>query len=272
MKTALIISSNVAASRVGSMVSAFCLRRLGVEAIVLPTTEFGRHPGWGAPGGGIVDPARLRDMWEGIKANNIHIDAVLTGYMAHLEHIHIAQNIITDVRRLNSHPRIWVDPVMGDNGRLYVAQDVAEGIKNILFPLADMTTPNLWEFDYLCATQSKTLEDVRKTVEKLDRNVLVSSVPIENNIGAILRSDNQFYQIAHTQFQSVPHGGGDALAAVFLAYELLGYTQEDAFAHAVSVIYDILKTAVDEGRNELPLIECQSKLIDVNLLTLERLT
>ena len=101
MKTALVISSYVASSRVGATASAFCLRRLGIETIVMPTTVLGRHPGWGAPGGNALDTDHLRDMWAAIKSQKLKIDAVMTGYLADDAHIDLAANIISDVKTEN---------------------------------------------------------------------------------------------------------------------------------------------------------------------------
>ena len=42
-----------------------------------------------------------------------------------------------------------VDPVLGDAGRLYVAQETAEAIRDRLIPLADIATPNLFELGWL---------------------------------------------------------------------------------------------------------------------------
>ena len=83
----LILSSTVASSRVGASAASFCLQRLGIETIVLPTTLMGRHPGWGNPGGGATDAAVLRDIWKAVTAQEIKFDAVLTGYMLSLIHI-----------------------------------------------------------------------------------------------------------------------------------------------------------------------------------------
>ncbi|MGB3456592.1 MAG: hypothetical protein WBA35_09545, partial [Litorimonas sp.] len=85
MTRVLLISSFTSTSHVGSVVSAFVLRRMGVDVTVLPTTLFGRHPGWGAPGGDVVPTDKLTGMWEAVadqlQADGSHFDAVMTGYM-----------------------------------------------------------------------------------------------------------------------------------------------------------------------------------------------
>jgi len=67
----LILSSTVASSRVGASAASFCLQRLGIETVVLPTTVMGRHPGWGKPGGAAVQAEILNDVWAGVKAQGI---------------------------------------------------------------------------------------------------------------------------------------------------------------------------------------------------------
>jgi len=124
----LILSSTVASSRVGASAASFCLQRLGVETVVLPTTLMGRHPGWGLPGGGGVNAALLRDVWAGVAAQDLKFDAVLTGYMGETAHIDLSVEIIDHVRSRNPDAIIAVDPVMGDHGRLYIPKDRAAAI------------------------------------------------------------------------------------------------------------------------------------------------
>ena len=44
-------------------------------------------------------------------------------------------------------PRIVLDPVMGDDGRLYVDEDVVPAYKNLLRD-ADLILPNQFELEY----------------------------------------------------------------------------------------------------------------------------
>ena len=65
MPLALILSSHVAASRVGGSAQALALAPFGIDPVVVPTVLFGRHPGWGAPGGAAVGVAPLERGVEG---------------------------------------------------------------------------------------------------------------------------------------------------------------------------------------------------------------
>lgn len=269
MKTVLIISSFVSASLVGATASAFCLRRLGIEAIILPTTLMGRHPGWGDPGGGATQIEQLEAMWQAIEAQNIKFDAILTGYMGDLSHISLAEKIIYSAKLSNPDTIIMVDPVMGDHGSLYIPQDRAKHIAKQLVPLADIITPNMWELSYLTGhlqTEPSDYKALIKQAHKMAPHVLITSVPHGDDIGALLietitQEKASCHRVSHMHFETVPHGGGDALAATYLAHILKGSTYVSAMEHAVASIFNIMMAANQLDAGELPLIREQDALI-----------
>lgn len=256
----LLISSTVATSRVGASAAGFCLQRLGVETVVLPATLMGRHPGWGNPGGGAVETARLRDMWAAIREQGLVFDAVLTGYMGERGHIDLAAEIIADVRAANPNARIWVDPVMGDHGSLYIPEERAAAIRDTLVPLADCITPNLWELSWLSDQTLDTPTAIRTTSANYG-TILVTSVLDGDKIGAVWESDTAALICSHDKFDSVPHGGGDSLGAILLAHHLRGLDEHTALMTAVGSIFDIMQAANDMDAGELPLVRCQASLI-----------
>ncbi len=210
----------------------------------------GRHPGWGAPGGGAVEAARLRDIWQGVKAQDIHVDAVLTGYMGETAHVDLCTEIISHVRQANPSAIIAIDPVMGDHGRLYIPEDRARAIIDHLVPQADFITPNLWELNYI--QDHSTQLPAR----------LITSVPDGADIGARWEDGSAAFQVSHPKFDSVPHGGGDSLAALFLGRRLLGQSPRRALAASVSSVYEIMRAADALDAGELPLIRMQAFITD----------
>ena len=257
MKTVLLISSLVSASQVGATASAFCLRRLGVDVVMLPTTLFGRHPGWGPPGGMAVSAQTLSDMWEAILAQNIKFDAVMTGYMAAKDHIDLAISIIKTVRAENPDAKILIDPVKGDDGRLYIPETRASAMIEQLIPKADFITPNLWELEYIQAS-----------LKRLPAR-LITSVPDGENIGAIWEDGRESWQVSHTKFETVPHGGGDSLAALFLGRRLLGEPAKLALAKSVASVFEIMRAANALDSGELPLVRMQAFINDAIPLELK---
>lgn len=271
MKTALVISSFVAASRVGATASAFCLRRLGIETLVLPTTVLGRHPGWGEPGGEALSAIHLRDMWAAIKKQTLTIDAVMTGYLAADAHVALATEIISDVKTTNPEALILVDPVMGDNGRLYLPENRAQAIKTNLLPLADIITPNAWELSWLTDQPTQTRDAALKAVSHIPCASLVTSVEHNGRIGALYADKTSQLYVSHKKFETVPHGGGDALAASFLAHRLAEKSVTESMSRSVAAIFEILSAAVKSDAGELPLIREQDALISAAPLDVETL-
>jgi len=253
----LILSSTVASSRVGASAASFCLQRLGIDTIVLPTTLMGRHPGWGDPGGGAVDSQTLSDVWNAVKKQNIKFDAVLTGYMGHTDHVRLGVEIIDHVRSLNPDALVAVDPVMGDDGRLYICEARAELLMSDLVPKADFITPNSWELNFI--------QDHLKTLPPY----LATSVPFGLKIGVRWKDDQGTYQVSHEKFNSVPHGGGDSLAALFLGQRLLGASPKVALAQSVASVFEIMRAANSSKMTELPLVQMQGFILNATPLDIE---
>lgn len=276
-KNVLIISSQVASSAVGAGASAVCLQGLGVNTIVLPTTLFGQHPGWGAPGGGVIPATQLTDMWNAISKRDIQFDGVLCGYMGDQQHVTLAASIIAQVKERAPDAIIMVDPVMGDNGALYIEPEIAGAIIDTLIPLADYITPNLWEFSVIAnlpqnAAASLSPRMIHKTAKAMPPDVIVTSVPVKDAIGVMLITDEGTYLVSHEKFGQVPHGGGDSLAGLILGHLLGGKQPERALAQATASIFDILSgydAKLDHG--ELPLVRLQAAIKDAPALKLQKL-
>lgn len=274
---ALIMSSFVSASQVGAKASGFCLSRLGVETAILPTTLMGRHPGWGAPGGGATPASYLKEMWDGIAAQDLPIAGMMTGYMASTDHVDLAVEIIAYVKTANPGAIILVDPVMGDkktneDGRLYIPEAVAQAIKTKLLPLASLVTPNLWELEYLTGeTLNSAAEAATAVREHLPCPAIVTSVPQGDGIGAIYVSGETALATTHKKFAAVPHGGGDALAGTLLAHLIQGETPRNALSQSVASIYALMSGYGEDDKGELPLIRLQSALTDAAPLPLSNI-
>lgn len=271
MKRALVISSQTAASAVGANNTAFCLRRLGVDTIVLPTTLMGRHPGWGDPGGQVTETAILEGMWNGIAAQNLHIDAVITGFMGSTDNVDLAEKIITDVKSVNPNVMVIVDPVMGDAGKLYIPVPVAEAIMTRLVPSADIVTPNVWEFSQIVRTNLDSMDDVKASLLNYSGCALVTSVEHHGRIGALSYHPKGLTFIGHEIFDTVPNGGGDAITGILTAHVLAGQIEEEAARRSVSSVFAIMEHANNNSAREFPLTECQQFLSDAPLLGMDRL-
>ena len=232
MANALIMSSHVAASRVGGGVQAMALAAFRIDTILIPTVLFGRHPGWGAPGGALVPVEAFEGMLDGVEANGLfsQVDLVITGYFASAAQVRAAARVIDAVRAAprtgedeKKKPLIIVDPVMGDAGKgLYVDAEVANAIASELVHRADIVAPNCWELERLSHTQIKDPAAAVSAAHVLNKPVLVSSVPRGPEIGVIYADRRQAWLAAHIKAPNCPNGAGDLLTALFAASLLDG--------------------------------------------------
>lgn len=80
---------------------------------------------------------------------------MLSGYIPGAEAVAAVGNIAKQLQeKARSKPGsfFWVlDPVMGDNGKIYVAEDVVPAYKSLI-PYADLILPNQFEAEYELST------------------------------------------------------------------------------------------------------------------------
>lgn len=239
MPAVLILSSFVAASRVGGSAQAAALERMGVGAILVPTVTFGRHPGLGAPGGGPVDDETFEGMLAGVEAADGFVDlsAVICGYFASPGQVGAAASAIERVRAESPAAPIIVDPIMGDEETgLYVKKAVAGAIAGKLVPAADILTPNTWELARLTSRPAGDVAAVRAAAKALGGITLVSSVPLGAEIGVLLSSDGGEFLARHVKFPAAPKGTGDLLTGMFAGALAEGLSLPEAMMAAVAEV------------------------------------
>jgi len=288
MPLVLVISSYVAASRVGGGIAPYVLGPMKVDPVHVPTCLFGRHPGWGPPGGAAVEGDVMAKMLEGIEANGLFamVDAVVTGHFSKPEQVAVARDAIAKIRaapRSQEHrhspsrPIIIVDPIMGDEGPgLYIKEPVAEALVRDLVPLADLVAPNLWEFARLAGIDISTLrtpDDVARAARARGGRWLISSVPSPAGVG-VLHVDGEAAVIAETPVVEgrVPNGTGDMLTLRFAGGLVSGFEAEGALADAVGATHTVISKTVEWAGTELSLAACSDLLAQRHALPIRKIS
>jgi pyridoxine kinase len=240
---------------------AMALSRLGMEPILVPTVQFGRHPGWGAPGGKPVEPETMAAMLQGIERQGVfgRLDAVITGYFASVDQVVIAARTLGTVRAASPGVRLVVDPVMGDAGKgLYVREDVAKAIAADLVPRADLIAPNAWELARLSGLPVDDVETAVKAARTLGAAVLVSSVPAGDQIGVVYVDTRGALLATHPRARHAPNGTGDLLTALFTTARIKGQPPRKALAAAVGGLAEAVAAAGEA--QELPIESLPARL------------
>ncbi|HEY1414560.1 MAG TPA: PfkB family carbohydrate kinase [Caulobacteraceae bacterium] len=239
MAAVLILSSFVAASRVGGSAQAAALERMGVRAILVPTVTFGRHPGLGAPGGGPIDDDIFEGMLTGAEMADGFADlsAVICGYFASPGQVEVAAKALERVRAASPAAPVIVDPIMGDEDTgLYVKEAVANAIAGVLAPAADILIPNAWELARLTGRPVGDLSEARAAARALGGVTLVSSVPLGAEIGVLLSSDGGEFLARHARSPAAPKGTGDLLTGLFAGALTEGISLPEAMMAAVAEV------------------------------------
>lgn len=268
MPVALILSSFVASSRVGGEAQALALAQFKIDPVLAPTVLYGRHPGWGAPGGGGVPIDMFESLLDGIEANGVlaNADLVITGYFTSAAQVRAAARAIDAVRAAPREegarkPLIVIDPTMGDSGKgLYVHPDVPAAIGSELVRRADFVTPNAWELERLTGTTAKDPASAVNAARLLGRPTLVSSVERAKEIGVVYADRSEAWFAAHARSPQAPNGAGDLLTALFAAALIEGQPVSYALARAVGGVAETVASAGMWNTPELPIVAMGSKI------------
>ena len=263
MPNALIFSSFVASSRVGGVIQTLALGALGVEAQLIPTVLFGRHPGLGAPGGGAVGPATFAGVLEGAEAQGaLQADLILTGYFALAEQVEMTAAAIERAKVQALKPIILVDPILGDeDSGLYVKPEVEAAVRGRLAPLADVLAPNLWELRRITGRNVTDPEGAAAAARSLGRPALVSGVPCgADQIGALYVDEHMAWLASHAKAVAAPKGAGDLLKALFAAGLIHGGPVQTLLARAVGGVADAIERAVAAGLDDLCIVALPDRL------------
>jgi pyridoxine kinase len=265
MPVALILSSFVAAARIGGGAQQYVLAAHRIDPVLAPTVLFGRSPAKGAEGQ-VTAPDVFARMLADIEADALFglIDLVITGHFSLPEQVEIAAGVLERVRAAaERQPVVVVDPIMGDMpGGLYVKPEVAARVIDRLVPLADWITPNTWELGRLVGREVTDAADVAAACRQLGRRALVTSVPAhEEEIGLVACDGAEAVLFAHRRLPRAPNGTGDLVTASFGAGLVEGMKPLAAAERAARAASETVEAAVAWGVMDLPIVSLADRVV-----------
>ena len=200
------------------------LSSMGFQVCPLPTAVLSSHTQY--PEFSILDLTdempRIIAEW---KKLDIQFDAFYTGYLGSPRQIQIVSDFIDDFRQPDG--LVVVDPVLGDNGRLYTNFDESM-IREMrhLAAKADVITPNLTELFYLMDKPYKadnTDEELKSYLRLLSdagpQVVIITSVPVhgeshKTSVYAYNRVGDRYWKITCPYLPAHYPGTGDTFTSV----------------------------------------------------------
>lgn len=145
-------------------------------------------------------PEEVEELYQGLKDAGLdHFDVMLSGYCpsaALVEKVgYIGRELKTE-SRLNPGSFFWIlDPVMGDNGRIYVAEETIPAYKSLLRD-ADLILPNQFEAELLSDVKIHDLATMREAIAKLHKayqvpHVLITSIRLPETQATTPRAEKE---------------------------------------------------------------------------------
>ena len=179
MPRLLATQSHVVHGYVGNKAATFPLQCLGWDVDCCNSVQFSNHTGYGLDKvfGTITRETDLKELLSGLFDNfSQDYQALLSGYLPNKNSVRCMGTYYAKFKEANPE-MIWLmDPVMGDEGQLYVSEDVIPEYRKLaLSPkqLVDIITPNQFELEILYGGKIKTKEHLKKALKKLHQTIPV---------------------------------------------------------------------------------------------------
>ena len=186
---------------------------------------------------------------------DIFPDAVKIGIVSDKELI----RMIAVKLRQYQPKNIVIDPVMvATSGARLIAEDAVAVLKQELFPLADVLTPNIPEAEVLLGSSIETAEDMEKAAGEISRQyacaVLCKGGHSINDANDLLYSSNQATWFAGKRIANPnTHGTGCTLSSAIASNLAKGHTMAEAVKLAKEYISGALGAMLDLGKGSGPM-------------------
>ncbi len=223
---------------------------MGVEAAIVPTAILSTHTG------GFenytfrdlsTDIPEIKNHWQSL---DLHFDAIYTGYLGSAEQLELVADFIDQFKKDDNI--VLVDPVLGDNGRLYAgfSEDFAKKMGG-LCKKADIIVPNITEAVFMLGEEypkSYDEEYIKSLIKRLCdlgvENVILTGVSYTpDTIGTVTYSakEDEFYSYFTPRIDHMFHGTGDIFASVCAGALARKIPLKDASSLAVDYVFKCIE-------------------------------
>ena len=202
-------------------------------------------------------------IWEEL---GFEFDAISTGFIVTEEETRIISDFCH--RRAAKGTKVFVDPIMGDNGRLYAGvPESTIGLMRDLVACADYTVPNYTEAclltdapmrEGITAGEAHALVDAVRELGA--KSVVVTSANVDGK-SAVIGYDHVAGEHFSIPFELIPvyfPGTGDTFSSVLLGRVMAGWTLQRATADAMRVVSELIaRNASQQDKSAgLPIEAC----------------
>ena len=156
---------------------------------------------------------------------------------------------------------------------VYVRPGIAELMRDLALPQADIATPNQFELGQLTGRGCATLEQAKQAVAALQagcardgpRTVLLTSLRTEetpaDRIDLLAAEAGSFHRLRTPLLALDVNGAGDAIAALFTFHRLRTGSAVAALEAAGSSVFGLLRRTAEAGSREILTVAAQDEFV-----------
>ena len=265
VRAVMSIQSTVVYGHVGSTAAALPLHRLGFDVWALPTVVYSSHAGYPGVRGRRTTVSELRELLAGLEALG-RLDcceAVLSGYLGSPSTWSVVLEALAAVRR--ERPDAWYvcDPVLGDEGELYLPAELVRTFREEAVPRADLLVPNRFELEWLVDRPVRTVAEAVAAAAELHaagaREVVVKGLvldhegrPTQHVVGL---DDDGAWLARAPHIAEFWSGSGDVFTALVAGLRLAGTPLEETVARGTALMEQLIARTFELGSPELRMVE-----------------
>ena len=264
MKQILLINDVVGYSHVGMVAMLPILTHLGHSTYNLPTAlvsntlDYGRF--------NVLETTDYMrgtiPVWDQL---GFRFDAVCTGLMFSEEQSRLVADYCSRLRQEGT--AVYVDPIMGDGGRLYNGMDQRQvELMRDMVSVADLTFPNYTEACYLTGTPyrpeglswDEACAMLDGIVDLGAQAALVTSARVDGHSCVIGRQADHYFRLDFDEIPVAFHGTGDIFSAVLIGHLMNGRPLKESTQAAMTVVSRLIernRSLTDKCRG-IPIEQC----------------
>lgn len=257
-KTILLINDMAGYGKVATAAMLPILSYMGIPTYNLPTALVSNTLDYGKFN--ILDTTDyIKGVFPVWKELGFTFDAISTGFIASERQAQIVSAYCREQAKSGTY--IFVDPIMGDEGKLYngVTEATIQSMREMV-AVAHLIFPNLTEACYLTDTpyykNGVTMEQGKELVDKLrqlgSHSVLITSTPVDGQPSVIGYNHytDEYFRIPYVEIPVHFPGTGDIFSAVCIGHLLNGETLKASTSKAVKAVYELIdKNKDNEDKN-----------------------
>lgn len=268
MKRAVTIQDISCIGKCSLTVALPIISAMGIETAVIPTSVLSTHT--------MFKNFTFRDLSQDIpliqkhwKNEKIDFDSIYTGYLGSIEQIEMLKEFFKEFKTEKNF--IFIDPVMGDNGKLYTGfnQEFALQMKE-LCKMADIIVPNLTEASYMLQKEYKeyyTEQEIKELLLELaslgPKQVILTGISFKNNELGVMsynKETNEFFTYFREKIPVKYHGTGDIFASTLVGAILNENTVEKSLEIAVDYVWETIDETYKKKKEDAYGVEFESKI------------